>query len=308
LSAPERRRRMTGDGKSTTKPNSNEKPDKDQKILQGSLYIGWKGKIGLLIFFTLLFILLTYVSYSLWPTTSLSEDGKTTINNSSTVFGIKVEANDARLLLLVLAIGAMGSIVHTATSFGDFSGTRKLEKSWIWWYFLRPVIGAALALILFFVIKAGLLALGSETKEINIFTIAAVSGLAGMFSKQATNKLSDVFDTLFKSGKGDTLSGKLSDETEHPRPEITSLVPGEGLIKKDQLISITGHNFIPESIIFINEALCSEKIKCTHVSTEEINFNLPASEASADLKIKILNPPPGGGMSNEVELKLKTNS
>ena len=76
---------------------------------------------------------------------------------------------------------------------------------------MRPFIGAFLALVLFFAIKASLLALGVSTETtINTFTIAAVSALAGMFSKQATNKLSEVFDSVFKSKKEEELSGKLS--------------------------------------------------------------------------------------------------
>ena len=47
----------------------------------------------------------------------------------------------------------------------------------------------------------------------NPFGIAALGGLAGMFSKQATDKLNEVFSTMFKtsSNSGDNnRSGKLS--------------------------------------------------------------------------------------------------
>lgn len=63
----------------------------------------------------------------------------------------------------------------------------------------------ALALIFYFVIRGGLLAASSTVQEVSLFGTMAVAGLVGMFSKQATDKLREVFDNLFatKKGKGD---------------------------------------------------------------------------------------------------------
>ena len=45
----------------------------------------------------------------------------------------------------------------------------------------------------------------------NLYGLTAISGLVGMFSKQATTKLSEVFTTLFKTDKDDkALKNKLS--------------------------------------------------------------------------------------------------
>jgi len=64
---------------------------------------------------------------------------------------------------------------------------------------------AALALIFYFVVRGGLLSTGAAASDMSAFGVAAVAGLVGMFSKQATDKLRELFDNLFRTeqGKGD---------------------------------------------------------------------------------------------------------
>jgi len=113
--------------------------------------------------------------------------------------------DDARLILVVLCTGALGSYVHAATSFASYVGNNRLVLTWAWWYVLRPFIGMALALIFYFVVRGGLLSTGAASNELSVFGVAAVAGLVGMFSKQATDKLRELFDNLFRTeqGKGD---------------------------------------------------------------------------------------------------------
>lgn len=117
--------------------------------------------------------------------------------------------HEIRLILLVVFSGALGSCIHVATSFATYVGNRSLVDSWYWWYFLRPVIGIALALIFYFAIRGGLLVVmgTSEDASLDPFGLAAVTGLVGMFSKQATDKLSEVFNSLFRSAGGDKERG-----------------------------------------------------------------------------------------------------
>ena len=58
-------------------------------------------------------------------------------------------SDDSRLILIVLVTGALGSYVHSATSFVSYVGNRRLVFSWAWWYLLRPFMGMALALIFY---------------------------------------------------------------------------------------------------------------------------------------------------------------
>ena len=75
----------------------------------------------------------------------------------------------------------------------------------------------ALALVFYFVIRGGFLTTSGGAKDINPYGIAALAGLVGMFSKQATDKLSEVFGTLFRAAAGegdDKRSGSLKPKEE----------------------------------------------------------------------------------------------
>lgn len=112
---------------------------------------------------------------------------------------------DGRLLMLVMLAGALGSVIHATTSFGDFVGNRQLSANWLWWYILKPVIGTVLATIFYLCVRGGFLAGTTPAESLNLYGIMALAGMVGMFSKQATDKLGEVFDTLFKTipGGGD---------------------------------------------------------------------------------------------------------
>jgi hypothetical protein len=92
-----------------------------------------------------------------------------------------------------------------AQSYSEYIGNRTLKSSWAWWYSLGPFIGAGLAVVFYAAMRGGFMAIatGSNAKasELNPFGLVAVAALAGMFSKAATIKLGELFDTLFKSDK-----------------------------------------------------------------------------------------------------------
>lgn len=116
-----------------------------------------------------------------------------------TLVGTFSVTRDGALLVLAIAASGVGGFVHAATSFADFVGNQTLRYSWIWWYLLRALIAAGLAVLFYFAIRAGFLSTGSTAKDVNPFGVAAIAGLTGLFSKQATDKLSEVFATVFKT-------------------------------------------------------------------------------------------------------------
>ena len=109
---------------------------------------------------------------------------------------------DALYLVIVLAMGAIGSCIHALTSAASYLGNNEFYKRWIPWYVVRVPVGMGLALILYVAIRGGLLTTGTATAAINPYGIAAIAGLAGLFSKQATDKLDEVFKTLFQTQEG----------------------------------------------------------------------------------------------------------
>lgn len=171
--------------------------------------LGVAGKLLMTAYLVAVALLLAYMVFEIWPSGDAALD-----KNPITLFGENISfevSGEVRLILLVMVVGALGGYIHTASSFADFTGNRRIYTSWIWWYILRPFIGVALALIFYFVIRGGLLSGGAGAEDINPFGISAVAGLVGMFSKQATDKLREVFDSLFRLEKGDERIEKMTD-------------------------------------------------------------------------------------------------
>ncbi|MDX2554961.1 MULTISPECIES: ICP22 family protein [Streptomyces] len=111
---------------------------------------------------------------------------------------------DAAMLLAVVVCSALGSFVHAATSFATYVGNRRLYASWLWWYLLRAGIGVALALLVYLLLRGGLFAGSSGTGATNPYGFSGIAGLCGLFSKQATDKLREICDTLLTTtGDGD---------------------------------------------------------------------------------------------------------
>ena len=108
--------------------------------------------------------------------------------------GLPVET---RFLLTSAIAGALGSYIHLASSFVEHAGHKGLNTNWAWWYFLRPLVGSALAVIVYFVVRAGFVSGAAEASaSTNPYGVAAVSALSGMFSRQATEKLRELFENF----------------------------------------------------------------------------------------------------------------
>ncbi len=163
-----------------------------------------KKRIGLGIYFVVMAFILMFFIFVLWPTKIHDGNGNYEFDTLVPLFSTDIKSEN-RLILIVMLTGALGSYIHATTSFVTYIGNRNLFSSWIWWYILRPFIGMALGLTFYFVIRGGLLATSTGADNVNLFGIAAVAALAGMFSKQATDKLREIFDNLFKTeaGEGD---------------------------------------------------------------------------------------------------------
>jgi len=107
-----------------------------------------------------------------------------------------------RMILLVLLGGALGSYIHMATSFSTYIGFNRFEMNWFWWYLLRIPIGATLALVFSMLIDGRVITVSAGSTESRYVAIIGLAALIGMFSRQATEKLQDVFDTVFNSTEG----------------------------------------------------------------------------------------------------------
>jgi hypothetical protein len=125
-----------------------------------------------------------------------------------------IKLTEAQWLVLVAAAGGLGAYVHMAHSFVTYIGLEKVKRSWLWWYAMRPFIGMALALI-FFLIYGASATPPNAPGGANPYAILAIAAVVGMFSKQAIEKLAELFDVILKSDTGQNLKSK--DSMTHAR-------------------------------------------------------------------------------------------
>jgi hypothetical protein len=114
------------------------------------------------------------------------------------------------LILMVLMAGALGALVGGSRRFLYFATRDELTKRDEWSYVIRPMQGAALALIVYFTLRGGYLGQDPDAK-VNPYGVAALSALVGLFTRHAVSKLTDVFDTLFGKPKEDVAPVEVKD-------------------------------------------------------------------------------------------------
>lgn len=205
---------------------------------------------------------------------------------------------DQRLLLMVFFLGALGSYIHTVTSFADYVGNRRLVRSWVWWYVLRPFAGAATAAAFYFAVRAGFMAPSSTGGDVNRFGIAAIAILVGMFSMKATDKLGEVFDVLFKTQE------KRKDALENAAPVLQALKPDRAKVQSTELkVTLEGSNFSSKAVVLVNGTP-----RTPHTATATaLDVLLTAAEVGQPGKIKLAvkNPTPANAVSEEREFTIE---
>ena len=116
------------------------------------------------------------------------------------------------LIAMVLMVGALGALVGGSRRFLYFATRDELTKRDQWSYVIRPMQGAALALIVYFTLRGGYLG-QDQNAPVNPYGVAALSALVGLFTRHAVSKLTDVFDTLFGKPKEDVAPVKVKEVT-----------------------------------------------------------------------------------------------
>jgi hypothetical protein len=113
--------------------------------------------------------------------------------------------SEASILQMVILLGALGGSLHLVGSLVMYVGNRQLRRSWLPYYLSTPVVGAALAPIVYMLLRVGILSPtgastgGSNIAGLNLIGIYALAALTGLFGKVASDKLAEVFKTIFRS-------------------------------------------------------------------------------------------------------------
>jgi hypothetical protein len=195
------------------------------------------------------------------------------------------KAKEQYLVRFVLYLGILGACIHAMTSVATYAGNQTFLRSWTTWYVLRPFIGGALAWLVFLVFRGGFLG-GTGTAGLNPYAFGALGALSGLFSKQVTDKLSELIDTLFrmKAGEGDDAR---ADKASPSTVSITDVQPNQLSQGVDKTtLTITGSGFSADSVVDVG----GTSFKPTQSAATELKVEVPVEayigRTSVDVVIK----------------------
>jgi cytochrome c oxidase subunit IV len=128
------------------------------------------------------------------------------------------------IFLMVLIMGLLGGFLRAMSSLVKYVGNGQLLTRWVLYYVLMPLEGMAVAVVMYLTVRIGLLAATTNltsTDHLNVVAIYTFAVMAGLFSKQALENFSQLFDTLFRSVKA---KDPLRDGAAASPPRPTSVV------------------------------------------------------------------------------------
>jgi len=252
---------------------------------------GWSLFLG----FYLLFLSAVSIGLAvkMWPNCTQEPCSAIALTLGRVTVPLGNPTQEERLFWTAVLFGAIGSYIHVAASFADYVGNRRLMVSWIWWFVLRTPIGIALAIVFYAAIRAGFLTAnaGNGGADVNPYGIAAISAMAGMFSKQATDKLNEVFSTLFNT-TGDQKRGDKLSPSNAPKIDLVTPTRSAGNLYS---LAIKGSGF---------NALAKVKVNATEftpsaVTPTDITVTLNGLTLTVGdtINVVVKNPADAGGES-----------
>lgn len=243
----------------------------------------------LALLFLLLGVLGLYTLWRLWPSTG-TEDAAAS-SEVGFLWWTFSASREQVLQIIVAALGALGALLHGIRSFARYVGERLLYRSWLLFYLMLPLVGAIIAIIVYLVLRAGLVGAGQIT-DTNLFGFAAVSALVGLFSAQAAEKLKEVFETIF------TKTEPGADSLEQVGlPTITGFRPQRG--KPSDPITIRGSGFDRETQVFFGEVR-AESVE--FISDKELKAKIPEDVGPGKVRIMVQNQSGAGIADSDLEV------
>jgi len=209
--------------------------------------------------------------------------------------------SELRLLILVIVSAALGSTIHAARSFAGFTGRQAYDHAWNWWYFLRIPTGIGIALLFYFLIRGGFFAAGnidgtSVAETVNPFGVAAMSAVAGMFARQTSAKVEEIFLTLFRtSARGGGTDPQISVKRVQP---VQTGATAEAL-----KVAIEGRNF-DKDVKVVGPDNLPRMVKVEPPGRMAVEL-LPLDVKTAGrVDLRIFNPPFPGGSTDTANVRI----
>lgn len=244
------------------------------------------------VYLLILPILFTCLLVAIWPSPFTPQGKSVPEIRSLWNFTDQVEV---RLLMIVLVSGALGSAVSAARTYANFHGLGRYEPSWTWWYLMKVPIGMGLALFLYMVVRGGLFSAslsdsGAVMDTANPFGFAALGALAGMFAKEASDKLEEIFKAVFRTAEKPPVA-----------PKIDRLDPAAKKVRDaDLTLKVEGSGFDAKATVKVGDNKRDSVFKnggllVVTLSSEDL-------ERPGKLPVVVVAGTQGGGTSAAVEL------
>jgi len=179
---------------------------------------------------------------------------------------------------IVLLSGLLGGLVHSLRSFAWYAGNRKLVLSWAAFYVTLPVVGGAMALIFYLVIRGGFFP-QAQISETSPFGFAALAVLIGMFTEEAAVKLKSVATTLLNPAE----KGK---DQATPAPTVKQITPATGVLAGGTAVTITGTGFDAKTHVQLGGKESTD-IQVTNGTT--LTAKTPAAAVAGAVNVDVIN-------------------
>ena len=194
------------------------------------------------------------------------------------------------LLLLVAIAGFLGTMIHLASSFTNYVGAEKFKRSWLLWYIIKPFTGAGLALIIYFVFRAGLLNF-NDTSNINLYGIITMAAFAGLFTDKATMKLAEIFAVVFKTN--DNRLPGINQRPDRIDPaeanvKISGIKPENLVANSENRLIISGGGFDKKKLLV---KIDDDEIQNPVIKTDTISltYTIPATSDKNEFKLRVFD-------------------
>jgi hypothetical protein len=195
-------------------------------------------------------------------------------------FGAHLSASEDDLLFVVVALfGFLGALVHALRSLYWYVGNRTFLRSWLLFYAIVPFVGASLGVLVYVVLRGGLISPQASSADVSPFGFAAVAGLVGLFTQESARKLLQVFEVILTPAeKGSEHTPPRNEPTEIAFESFspTSGPPGTEVV-------LLGRGFAGVGAVTFGDVPAAVQ----SVAASEIVVTVPAGATSAPIRINI---------------------